>query len=147
VGEYLLRRTIISLFSKPHSTIRIRHTTQTELRGQRDHERAGDCHYGEKEMRRKNPDTPWSLRFFLTLYRAVSGYGERYLPSLLWAGGLLLASTISYLWWGLHPKDGGAQLTLTSSWDWLRSIFYSFRVMTLLYLPTGKTCHKKALRC
>ena len=53
-------------------------------------------------------------------------------PPLLWAGGLLLASTIGYLWWGLHPEDGGAQLTLTSSWDWLRGIFYSFRVMTLL---------------
>jgi uncharacterized protein YjbI with pentapeptide repeats len=99
---------------------------------QRDHERAGDFHYGEKEMRRKNPDTPWNRRFFLTLYRAVSGYGERYLPPLLWADGLLLVSTIGYLWWGLHPKDGGAQLTLTSSWDGLRGIFYSFRVMTLL---------------
>jgi len=98
----------------------------------RDYERAGDFHYGEKEMRRKNPDTPRNLRILLTLYRAVSGYGEQYLPPLLWAGGLLLVSTVGYLWLGLRPKDGGAQLALTSWWDWLRGVFYSFRVMFLL---------------
>lgn len=32
MGEYLLRRTIISLFSKPHSTIRIRHVSPTTLK-------------------------------------------------------------------------------------------------------------------
>src|SRR5262249_1013595 len=98
----------------------------------RDYERAGDFHYGEKEMRRKNPETPRSLWLFLTLYRAVSGYGEQYLPPLLWAGGLLLVCTVGYLWWGLHPKGGGAQLPLQSRWDGLRGIFYSFRVMILL---------------
>ena len=83
-------------------------------------------------MRRKNPDTLLSLRVFLFLYWVVSGYGERYLPPLLWASGLLIVSTIGYLWWGLRPKDGGTQLALTSPRDWLQGIFYSFRVMTLL---------------
>jgi uncharacterized protein YjbI with pentapeptide repeats len=102
----------------------------------RDDERAGDFHYGEKEMRRQNPDTAWGLRLFLTLYWLFSGYGERYLRPLLWAGLLFVASTIGYMWWGLRPNAGGSSLAWTypwiNSWDWLRAAYYSFRVMTLL---------------
>jgi uncharacterized protein YjbI with pentapeptide repeats len=106
----------------------------------RDYERAGDFHYGEKEIRRKNPDTTWGLRFFLTLYWLFSGYGEwlfsgygeRYLRPLLWAGWLFVGSTLGYMWWGLRPKAGGAKLAWASGWDWLQGAYYSFRVMTLL---------------
>jgi uncharacterized protein YjbI with pentapeptide repeats len=102
----------------------------------RDYERAGDFHYGEKEMRRRNPETPMGLRFFLTLYRVFSGYGERYLPPLRWAGLLFIGSTIGYMWWGLRLKDGSLSLTWTypwvNLWDWLQAAHYSFRVMTLL---------------
>jgi uncharacterized protein YjbI with pentapeptide repeats len=102
----------------------------------RDYERAGDFHYGEKEMRRQNPETARGLRFFLTLYWLFSGYGERYLRPLLWAGLLFVGSTIGYMWWGLRPKDGSSSLAWTypwiNPWDWLRSAYYSFRVMTLL---------------
>jgi uncharacterized protein YjbI with pentapeptide repeats len=98
----------------------------------RDYERAGDFHYGEKEMRRQNPDSPRGLRFFLTLYWLFSGYGERYLRPLMWAGVLFMASTLGYLWWGLYPKDGGSILVLTSVRDWLRAAHYSLRVMTFL---------------
>jgi hypothetical protein len=98
----------------------------------RDDERAGDFHYGEKEMRRQNPDTAWGLRLFLTLYWLFSGYGERYLRPLLWAGLLFVASTIGYMWWGLRPNAGGSSLAWTYPWDWLRAAYYSFRVMTLL---------------
>jgi uncharacterized protein YjbI with pentapeptide repeats len=98
----------------------------------RDYERAGDFHYGEKEMRRKNPNTARGLRLFLTLYWLFSGYGERYLRPLLWAGLLFVGSTIGYLWWGLRPKDGGPSLTWINGWDWLRGAYYSFRVMTFL---------------
>jgi uncharacterized protein YjbI with pentapeptide repeats len=102
----------------------------------RDYERAGDFHYGEKEMRRQNPNTAWGLRFFLTLYWLFSGYGERYLRPLLWAGLLCVGSTIGYMWWGLRFKDGSSGLAWTypwiNPWDWLRAAYYSFRVMTLL---------------
>lgn len=99
----------------------------------RDYERAGDFHYGEKEMRRRNPKTPWVLRTLLTLYWLLSGYGERYLRPLIWAGILLLLSAIGYLTLGLRVKeDGGKVLAMTNCWDWFRSIFFSFRVMTLL---------------
>jgi hypothetical protein len=83
-------------------------------------------------MRRQNPETAWSLRFFLWLYWLFSGYGERYHRPLLWAGLLFVLSTIGYMWWGLRPKDGGAPLAWVNVWDWLRAAHYSFRVMTLL---------------
>ena len=105
----------------------------------RDYERAGDFHYGEKEMRRKNPDTALGLRLFLTLYWLFSGYGERYLRPLLWAGVLFVGATIGYMWYGLCPPAGGPKLAcdgpklaLTSVWGWLQGAYYSFRVMTLL---------------
>jgi hypothetical protein len=102
----------------------------------RDYERAGDFHYGEKEMRRQNPETPRELRFFLWLYWLFSGYGERYRRPLLWAGLLFVGSTIGYMWWGLRLKDGSSSLAWTAPWinpwDWLRAAYYSFRVMTLL---------------
>jgi hypothetical protein len=98
----------------------------------RDYERSGDFHYGEKEMRRKNPDTARDLRFFFTLYWLVSGYGERYLRPLVWAGLLFVGSTIGYMWWGVRPKAGGSSLTWTRGWDWLQGTYYSFRVMTHL---------------
>jgi uncharacterized protein YjbI with pentapeptide repeats len=60
----------------------------------RDYERAGDFHYGEKEMRRQNPETPSGLRFFLTLYWLFSGYGERYRRRLIWAGLLFVLSHV-----------------------------------------------------
>jgi len=97
-----------------------------------DYERAGDFHYGEKEMRRRNPRTPRLLRAFLTAYAGVSGYGENYLRPLLWAGGLLLACTYGYLVFGLSPKAGGAPLAASHLRDWLRSAHYSLQVMTFL---------------
>ena len=33
---------------------------------------------------------------------------------------------------GIRPKLGGPMLSYASTWDWLRSVFYSFRAMTLL---------------
>ena len=59
----------------------------------RDYARAGDFHYGEKEMQRLNCRTPLSLWVFLCLYWMVSGYGERFLRPLLWAVGLLVVAT------------------------------------------------------
>jgi uncharacterized protein YjbI with pentapeptide repeats len=99
----------------------------------RDYERAGDFHYGEKQMRRQSPDTARGLRFFLTLYWLFSGYGERYLRPLFWAGLLFIDSTIGYMWWGLCPKTTGRSiLAWTNGWDWLQGIYYSFRVMVFL---------------
>ncbi|MGB6067487.1 MAG: pentapeptide repeat-containing protein [Desulfomonilaceae bacterium] len=98
----------------------------------RDYERAGDFHYGEEEMRRKNPETPRRHRLFLALYWLVSGYGERYLRPLICAVGIVVLSAFLYLFCGLRPKDGGSTLALTSLRDWLRGIQYSFRVITLL---------------
>src|SRR5215510_2369202 len=75
------------------------------------------------------------LRFFLTLYWAVSGYGERYLRPLAWAAALLIVSTISYLWIGLEGKWTGGRtsiLSMSSVGGWLQAAHYSFRAMTFL---------------
>jgi uncharacterized protein YjbI with pentapeptide repeats len=121
--------------ARPWSRIeRLYRELKQNYEDRRDYERAGDFHYGEKEMRRKNPGTALGLRFFLTLYRLFSGYGERYLRPLLWAGLLFVGSTIGYMRWGLRLKDGSSSLVWSypwvNSWDWLQAAYYSFRVMT-----------------
>jgi hypothetical protein len=118
----------------------------------RNYPRAGDFHYGEKEMQRRNPATPWTLKVFLWLYRLVSGYGERLLRPLLCALVLLIGGTVAYLLCGLVPKapflstrpettafvvmpgavSRPAPLPLTQLNAWLCALHYSFRVMTLL---------------
>jgi uncharacterized protein YjbI with pentapeptide repeats len=105
----------------------------------KDYERIRDFHYGEKEMRRKNPSTSTGLRVLLTLYWLVSGYGERYFRPLIAGGILLLLSTVGFLLpsFGLKLKldDGLRVLDLTSAqgiWDWLAAAHYTFRVMSLL---------------
>jgi uncharacterized protein YjbI with pentapeptide repeats len=97
----------------------------------RDYERAGDFHYGEKEMRRRNPDTPWWLRCLLRAYRCIGGYGERCLPPLAWSVGLLLICALLYYCLGLrpNPKIVSSSPVFISGWDY---VDYSLRVMTLL---------------
>ncbi len=97
----------------------------------RDYERAGHFHYGEKEMRRKNTKTTFGLKFLLILYKWLSGYGESFLHPLFWIGILLCLSMIAYLSFGISPK-GGPRLIFKNPGDWLQALHYSFRVMTLL---------------
>ncbi len=97
-----------------------------------DHERAGDFHYGEKEMRRKNPETSPMLRFFLTVYWLISGYGERYIRPLVSALVLLVACTVGYLLLGIAPVEG-SPLKLANLRAWLLATsLYSLQIMTLL---------------
>src|SRR5882724_2028525 len=89
--------------TRPWSQIeRLYRELKQNYEDRRDYERAGDFHYGEKEMRRQNPDTAWGLRLVLTLYWLFSGSGERFGPSLLWAGFLFVGS-MGYMWGGLRP--------------------------------------------
>jgi len=111
---------------------------------QRDFDRAGDFHYGEKEMRRRNPGTPHGLQLLLTLYRWVSGYGELWLRPLTLFLVLLLAGAVGYLSCGVWVKDlvgDGGHLLGTrgpgaAPVDGLaalgQSVLFSLRVMTLL---------------
>lgn len=59
--------------------------------------RAGDFHYGEKEMLRRNPDTAWHQRLIFFCYKVLNGYGENWKRPLLWALGLFLLGA-----WGYH---------------------------------------------
>lgn len=104
----------------------------------RDYERASDFHYGEKEMRRKNPETSYGLKLLLYVYWLVSGYGERVLLPFVWAVVLWMACAIGYHAWGLSPRHQSATPVVISVWDYLD---YSLRVMTLLkpedLIPNG----------
>jgi hypothetical protein len=116
----------------------------------RNYSRAGDFHYGEKEMQRRNLRTSWSLKIFLWLYWLVSGYGERILRPLLWSLGLLVLASLAYLLLGLVPKGGGAPLQWGKVKDWGLAVDYGLRVMTLLrpddLMPCGYARHVNTLQ-
>ena len=98
----------------------------------RDYERAGHFHYGEKEMRRENPKTSYGLKLLLILYKWFSGYGESWGRPLTCIGLLLGFSTVGYLFLGILPQGGKPQLIWTNPVDWFHGLYYSLRVMTLL---------------
>jgi uncharacterized protein YjbI with pentapeptide repeats len=105
----------------------------------KDYGRAGDFHYGEKEMRRKNPETSRGLKCWLNLYRLVSGYGESWGLPLVWTAGLFAVTTFCYLWWGLlRLKDACTIVDCTRIWE---TGLYSLKVMILLkpsnFEPSG----------
>ena len=97
-----------------------------------DHHRAGDFHYGEKEMQRRNPQTSPSHRLLLNLYWLLSGYGERYIRPLIWAIALMAGSMLAYLVMGIERSENGDQLSVRNFIDWIDAGFYSLQVMTLL---------------
>ncbi len=107
----------------------------------RDSDRAGDFHYGEKETRRLNPETPRWTRWLLFLYRVFSGYGERYLLPLRWATGLFLLGTWVHYVHVISPTDAGQSLVWTNFSEWGRSAIHTVRAMFLLKptdgAPTG----------
>jgi uncharacterized protein YjbI with pentapeptide repeats len=94
--------------------------------------RGGDFHYAEKEMRRKNPDTNLILKFFLTLYWILSGYGERYLRPIFWTLIFLILCTAGYINFGIAP-DGlkNHSLKISEIYDWLDAALYGLQVITL----------------
>ncbi len=102
----------------------------------RDYARAGDFHYGEKQMQRMNPQTPWSLCRLLWLYWLASGYGVCWLRPIICALVLWVVSIGAYLWsCGLLPKSAGSQASSmipVTIGDWPSVALYSLRVMTFL---------------
>jgi uncharacterized protein YjbI with pentapeptide repeats len=98
----------------------------------KNYELAGDFHYGEKQMRKKNPETPPGQRILLSLYWLISGYGERYDRPLICGALLLAVCAFGYLALGLEADPGKVRLALDKPGDWLRSLHYSLQVMTLL---------------
>jgi hypothetical protein len=92
---------------------------------QRDYGRGGDFHFREKEMMRQNPDSPLKDRIVLEIYRAVSGYSERYWAAG-WFLGLIIACSLLSLLLGLHyTASEEMQWTLRRRPDdFIRSLMY-----------------------
>lgn len=84
--------------------------TNYEDRG--DFPRAGDFHIGEKEARRQNLNTHWSMRLLLTIYRALSKYGERALPAAFCLLAVVLGCAGTYDFLGASLADPKAAQSL-----------------------------------
>ena len=96
-----------------------------------DYPRAGDFHIGEKQARRKNPETKWGPWGLLTIYRALSKYGERALPAFLWLLSVVLGCALLYLLVGIPPVGTETPLSISRGTDWVRALLYSTRVSML----------------
>lgn len=130
--EYLLREDKTKDW--PHIESLYRQLKQN-FEDRKDYDRAGEFHFGEKEMRRKNPRTSLGFWFLLCTYRLIGGYGESYIRPLLSAITVFLVSWICYIQFGLRLKsaDGWRLLDWTGSvWDKLSAAHYTLRVMILL---------------
>ncbi|WP_103021005.1 pentapeptide repeat-containing protein [Salinibacter altiplanensis] len=83
-----------------------------------DFPRAGDFHIGEKVARRQNSQTHWGAQFLLTVYRALSKYGERALPAAFWLVALVLVCALGYLsMGGVTDSVWLTSWTLGNWWD------------------------------
>jgi len=92
-----------------------------------DFSRAGDFHIGEKEARRQNPSTSGSMYLLLSIYRALSKYGERALPATFWLLGVVVTCAAGYFLLGAsfsepHNTVSGVQAFLLS----LEATFFPF---------------------
>jgi uncharacterized protein YjbI with pentapeptide repeats len=86
---------------------------------------AADFYYGEMEMRRLTPATPWGERVILTLYWLVSGYGLRGMRALATLGVVVvLLATLFYAigfaparpppsWWDSLLYTSGSTLSIS----------------------------------
>lgn len=84
-----------------------------------DFPRGGDFHIGEKEARRRSPETSGTLKFLLYTYRALSKYGERALPAVFW----LVAAVLSFAL--LYHLSGATTLATTGEVTYSGALIYS----------------------
>ncbi|MCL6642568.1 MAG: pentapeptide repeat-containing protein, partial [Candidatus Bipolaricaulota bacterium] len=102
-----------------------RHLKQN-FESQRDYGRAGEFHYGEMEMKRRQLGPVGQIPFWI--YRILSGYGESYGRALIvllgmWIVFAVLFTVVGYTdEWGNHA-------------DLWRSLIYSAQSMTLFHEP------------
>ena len=68
---------------------------------------AADFYYGEMEMRRLDPQTPWAERVIMWLYWLVSGYGLRGLRALAWLVAVVVGLAVLLQVIGFNGGDPG----------------------------------------
>ncbi len=78
---------------------------------------AADFYYGETEMRRHSPATPWSERVILHLYWLVAGYGLRALRALATLAVLIAVVSVGFWLGGFEttPAFGDALIYVAQS--------------------------------
>lgn len=75
---------------EPHQIAPIYRSLRKGREDNKDEPGAADFYYGEMEMRRHAPSTPWAERGILWLYWLVSGYGLRGLRALAWLAAVVV---------------------------------------------------------
>jgi hypothetical protein len=91
----------------------------------------GDFHIAEKNMRRKSRSNGIIDRITLTIYSVVSGYGERYLRTLIWIVACI--GTSAYIYDSML-QIGWKQASLHSF-----LVFFNTRPKYLVALPSDGT--------
>ena len=86
-----------------------------------DHARAGDFHYGEMEMRRREYGWPWRILCPEFLYWALSGYGTGYIRAFF----MLVVLTVLFA--GLYLWEAPSSFGL----DFWKALLFSIKVTTL----------------
>ena len=94
-----------------------------------DFPRAGDFHIGEKETRRRNPNTSWGVYMLLSIYRALSKYGERALPAFAWLVVVVAGCGIGYSNLGVVVGDSGEALS------GVQALLFSFEATFFPFSP------------
>ncbi|MFK0049394.1 pentapeptide repeat-containing protein [Streptomyces sp. NPDC090741] len=72
---------------------------------------AADFYYGEMEMRRRSPHTPWGESILLRVYWFVSGYGLRASRALACLLASMLLTILALMAWGLPNKAPKPEIT------------------------------------
>ncbi|MGM0582903.1 MAG: pentapeptide repeat-containing protein [Bacteroidota bacterium] len=101
----------------------------------RDYQSASDFHYGEKELQRRNDETPTSNRILLNLYKYISGYGERILPAVICIAILILISTICYYIGGIEVTSNNNTLANSTIYNQLLNSFIHSLQATFFVRP------------
>jgi uncharacterized protein YjbI with pentapeptide repeats len=102
-----------------------------------DFPRAGDFHIGEKEARRRNPETQWGPWLLLTAYRALSKYGERALPAFFWLTFVTLVSMTGYVFLEAIPGGETVPLSPENTTDWMQGLAISIETAFFPVRPAG----------
>jgi uncharacterized protein YjbI with pentapeptide repeats len=88
----------------PSQVERLYRELKRNFEEKKDWTRAGDFHYGEKEMRKKSAES-FGLKFILWLHRTFGAYGERASIPAFWLAILFLICSMLYAKFGLAIND------------------------------------------
>ena len=98
-GRYVLRDEILCRKTHripPNNLREAYQVLKQRYQSRGDHVRAGDFHYGEMEMKRREYGSPWRWLSWEFIYWALSGYGVGHIRASLFLVGLVVGFALLY---------------------------------------------------